>query len=99
MGANESLRLRLRGLRPPRRHISEPLGYLCQNKYVSTLFSHIARTAPSLAAHDLECEQTDVTTAFLNGELDEDIYMQIPEGLRTAENEGMVCKLQSLCTG
>ena len=45
------------------------------------------------AANDWELEQMDVTTAFLNGDLDEDIYMQIPEGLRTPENEGMVCKL------
>ena len=30
---------------------------------------------------------------FLNGDLQEDIYMQIPEGLRTPENSGMVCKL------
>ena len=45
------------------------------------------------AAFDLECEQMDVVTAFLNGDLEEDIYMEIPEGLRTPENEGMVCKL------
>ena len=51
------------------------------------------------AAHDLECEQMDVTTAFLNGDLDEDIYMQIPEGLRNAQNEGMVCKLEKSLYG
>ncbi len=51
------------------------------------------------AAHDLECEQMDVTTAFLNGDLDEDIYMQIPEGLRTAQNDGMVCKLRKSLYG
>ena len=58
------------------------------------------RTMLALAAtHDLECEQMDVTTAFLNGDLDEDIYMQIPEGLRNAQNEGMVCKLQKSLYG
>ena len=36
----------------------------------------------------------DSVTAFLNGDLQEDIYMQIPEGLRTAENESMLCKLR-----
>ena len=41
----------------------------------------------------------DVTTAFLNGDLDEDIYMQIPEGLRTTKNEGMVCKLRKSLYG
>ncbi len=35
----------------------------------------------------------DVVTAFLNGDLDENIYMEIPEGLKSPINEGMVCKL------
>lgn len=51
------------------------------------------------AVHDLECEQMDVTTAFLNGDLNEEIYMQIPEGLRTKDNDGMVCKLEKSLYG
>ncbi len=35
---------------------------------------------------DLECEQMDVVTAFLNGDLDENIYMEIPEGLKSPKN-------------
>lgn len=34
---------------------------------------------------DLELCQTDVKTAFLNGDLTEDIYMKIPEGLNVSE--------------
>lgn len=51
------------------------------------------------AVHDFDIEQMDVTTAFLNGDLDQDIYMQIPEGLRTPKNEGMVCKLRKSLYG
>jgi len=41
----------------------------------------------------------DVVTAFLNGDLEEDIYMQIPEGLRTRDNHNLVCKLNKALYG
>ncbi len=41
------------------------------------------RTILALASHyDLELEQMDVVTAFLNGDLNEDIFMSIPEGFK-----------------
>ena len=52
-----------------------------------------------IAIFDLECDQMDVVTAFLNGDLDQEIYMMIPEGLRTPDNEDMVCKLQKSLYG
>ena len=35
----------------------------------------------------------DVTTTFLHGDLDEEIYMQQPEGFAALGKEHMVCKL------
>ena len=45
------------------------------------------------AALDYEIWQMDVKTAFLNGELEEDIYMQQPKGFIALGQEHMVCKL------
>jgi len=46
------------------------------------------------AQNDWEIQQVDFDTAFLNAELKEDIYIQIPEGYdRTQTQPGMVLKL------
>ncbi|POM80428.1 Integrase catalytic core protein [Phytophthora palmivora] len=42
---------------------------------------------------DLEIHQMDVKTAFLNGFLEEEIYMAQPEGFTTPGQEDLVCKL------
>ena len=36
----------------------------------------------------------DVTTAFLYGDLEEEVYMQQPEGAVNPGEEGMVCRLR-----
>ena len=45
---------------------------------------------------DMIIHQMDVITAFLNGMLDEEIYMQQPEGYEISGKEGLVCRLKSL---
>ena len=53
------------------------------------------RIIMALVAHfDLELHQMDVKTAFLNGNFDEDIYMEQPEGFAKKGNEHLVCKLK-----
>jgi hypothetical protein len=44
-------------------------------------------------SHGLLVHQMDVKTTFLNGELDEEIYMEQPAGFVANGQEGMVCKL------
>ncbi|RDX68205.1 hypothetical protein CR513_52825, partial [Mucuna pruriens] len=49
----------------------------------------------ALVAHfDLELHQMDVKTAFLNGDIDETIYMMQPENFVSNESKSMVCKLK-----
>ena len=57
----------------------------------------------TVATEDLELLQFDVQTAFLYGELDETIYMEVPEGLnvvgKKSNKEDVVCKLRKSLYG
>jgi len=54
----------------------------------------------ALVAHyDLELHQMHVKTAFLNGDLEEDVYMDQPVGFIEEGKEYMVCKLKKSIYG
>ena len=48
---------------------------------------------------NLEVHQMDVKTAFLNGDLNEEIYMEQPEGFSAPSQEKKVCKLVKSLNG
>ncbi len=50
------------------------------------------------AIEKMEIHQMDVKTAFFNGELEEEIYMEQPEGF-TQKGEHLVCKLHKSLYG
>ena len=53
----------------------------------------------AIAAHlDFEFWQMDVKTAFLNGELQEEVYMIQPEGF-TSIDESKICRLHQSIYG
>ena len=51
------------------------------------------------ASYDLEIEQMDVKTAFLHGDLEEEIYMSQPEHYIVKGKEYLVCKLKKSLYG
>ena len=52
-----------------------------------------------VAQFDMELVQMDLKTAFLHGDLQEEIYMQQPEGFEEKGKEGLVCKLKKSLYG
>ena len=58
------------------------------------------RVIMALVAHfDMELHQMDVKTAFLNGDLEEEVYMKQPEGFSSSNGENLVCKLKKSIYG
>jgi hypothetical protein len=58
------------------------------------------RVIMELVAHfDLELQQIDVKMTFLNGDLEEEVYMKQPEGFPSSDGEKLVCKLKKSLYG
>ena len=58
-----------------------------------TRITSIRLVVAMAAIFDLQIHQMDVKTAFLNGDLNEEIYMDQPECFVEANQESKVCKL------
>ncbi|KAJ4715159.1 Retrovirus-related Pol polyprotein from transposon TNT 1-94 [Melia azedarach] len=71
------------------------------NEIFSPVVRHTSiRLLLAIVAHqDLELEQLDVKTAFLHGELEEEIYMTQPDGFQVPGKEDYVCKLKKSLYG
>lgn len=58
------------------------------------------RIITALVTHfDLELHQMDVKTTFLNRSLEEEVYMDQPDGFKNAGTEHLVCKLKKYIYG
>ena len=51
------------------------------------------------AKQDLEVEQLDVKMTFLHGDLEEEIYMEQPEGFVELGKEHLMCRLKKSLYG
>lgn len=71
------------------------------NEVFAPVVKHISiRIILSLVVNeDLYLEQLDVKTAFLNGTLEEEIFMEQPEGYKVKGKEDMVCLLKKSLYG
>ncbi len=48
---------------------------------------------------DLELHQKDVLGAFMYGDLDKEIYIEVPAGFKDSSRPNLVCKLLKACYG
>ncbi len=80
----------------------------CRQLYVIDVFQTFSpvfemttvRTILALVAYtDVECEQIDVVTAFIYGDLEEEIFMEVPDDFKNPNHAQMVCKLQNFLYG
>ena len=64
-----------------------------------TKFASLRSILAIAAIEDLEVHHMDVSSAFLNGDLEEDIYMVQPEGFVEPGKEHLVCRLKKSLYG
>ena len=79
---------------------TQKFGIDCDETFCPVVRFESVRTVIALAVQNgLKLYQTDFATAFLNGELKEEVYMKQPEGFETKGQEHLVCKLKRSING
>ena len=74
---------------------SQRLGQDYDKTFCPVVHFESIRTIIAMAAqNELMLHQMDVTSAFLNGDLDEEVYMTQPEGFKVKGREHLVCRLK-----
>lgn len=74
---------------------SQKYGIDYEEIFCPVVTSASIRTVITLAAqNDLKLHQMDITTAFPNGDLDEEVYIEQPDGFVKKGEEPLVCKLK-----
>ena len=74
---------------------SQKLGSDYDGTFCPVVRFESVRTVIALAVQNgLKLHQIDVTTAFLNGELEEEVYTKQPEGFVDKDRQHLVCKLK-----
>nr|CAN68858.1 hypothetical protein VITISV_004449 [Vitis vinifera] len=70
-------------------------GIDCKETFSPVSSKDSFRIIMALVAHyDLELHQMDVKTAFLNGNIDETIYMVQPKNFESNDSKQLVCRLK-----
>jgi Reverse transcriptase (RNA-dependent DNA polymerase) len=64
-----------------------------------TKLASIRSTIVLAVAHDWELHQMDIKSAYLNGDLEETIFMDLPPGYTPPGSTGKVCKLKKSIYG
>lgn len=82
------------------RGFTQVKGFDCEKTFSPVVRMDSVRTL-LVIANQLKwtIEQFDVRTAFLNGDITEDIFMQQPQGYEDQERRHMVCKLRKSLYG
>ena len=86
--------------RPVAKGFTQTYGIDYQETFALVAKLNTVRVLLSLAVNlDWTLQQLDVKNVFLNGDLEDEVYMEIPPGFENKVDVGKVCKLQKSLYG